>query len=374
MAQEARRKSKAKFIAITGSVGKTGTKEIFRTCFSKLKNIYVNESSFNNHIGVPVSLSRVPASTKFCMLEIGMNRLGEIKNLSNLVKPEVAIITAIEKSHLEGVKTLKNIALAKSEIIESLSTKGCLIYNEDTNFSKLLLEKAKKYNIENIISYGTKSSANIQLIECKTINNSYAIKVKYFGKVISWNMPLIGEHWIKNSLSIIALAVYLKLDIKSLVKELNLFKVPSGRGNLLKLKLKSKRNKFFLINDSYNSNPASLSASIENLSNITNKGKKILVLGDMLELGKESISLHIELKNKIENNNINLLFTHGKYMKYLNNISLNISKKFHIENLDRLSSILIKHIEDEDVVLIKGSNSMNLNEIVKKILVESEPQ
>ena len=129
-----------------------------------------------------------------------------------------------------------------------------------------------------------------------------------------------------------------------------------------------------MINDSYNSNPASLSASIENLSNINNKGKKILVLGDMLELGKASVSLHIELKNKIENNNVNLLFTHGKYMKYLNNISLNISKKFHIENLDRLSSILIKHIEDEDIVLIKGSNSMNLNEIVKKILVESEPQ
>ena len=368
MAIEARRRSKAKFIAITGSVGKTGTKEMFRTCFSKITDIFASQSSFNNHIGVPVSLSQIPESALFCVLEVGMNKKGEIKKLSELIKPDLAIITAVEQSHLQGLKDLRNIALAKSEILYNLPKYGCFIFNKDTNFSQMLNDKAIKLKINNIISYGKSDCANIKLINFKLTNNIYFIKANCFEKIIEWEMPAIGEHWIYNSLSIIAAGIYYDLDINNLLAGLRAFKLPFGRGNTINLSITG--NSFSLIDDSYNSNPASLLASLKRLTEINNKGKKIVVLGDMLELGEKSLDLHKSFKRQIENSQINILFTTGQYMGELNKIIDNDFKKYHDDNLDSLVIKLKSLIEKDDVVLIKGSNSMNLKKIIKNIMNE----
>ena len=368
MAIEARRRSKAKFIAITGSVGKTGTKEMFRTCFSKITDIFASQSSFNNHIGVPVSLSQIPESALFCVLEVGMNKKGEIKKLSELIKPDLAIITAVEQSHLQGLKDLRNIALAKSEILYSLPKYGCFIFNKDTNFSQILNDKAIKLKINNIISYGKSDYANIKLINFKLNNNVYYIKANCFEKIIEWEMPAIGEHWIHNSLSIIAAGIYYDLDMNSILAGLRSFKLPLGRGNIIKLSITG--NSFWVIDDSYNSNPASLSAALRSLTKVNNKGKKIVVLGDMLELGKKSLVLHQSFKNQIETGQIKALFTIGQYMKELYKIIDNDLKKYHFDNLDSLTLKLKSIIEKDDMVLIKGSNSMNLNKIIKNIINE----
>ena len=368
MAEEARRRSKARFIAITGSVGKTGTKEMFRTCFSKVTDIFVNQSSFNNHIGVPVSLSQIPKSALFCVLEVGMNKKGEIKKLSELIKPDLAIITAVEQAHLQGLKDLRHIALAKSEILDSLPKYGCFIFNQDTNFSEMLNDKAIKLKINNIISYGISDNANIKLINFKVKNNIYFIKAKCFEKIIEWQMPAIGEHWIHNSLSIIATGIYYDLDMPCILEGLKSFKLPFGRGNTIKLNIKG--NSFLIIDDSYNSNPASLSAALRSLTKVNNKGKKIVVLGDMLELGKKSLVLHQSFKNQIETGQIKALFTIGQYMKELYKIIDNDLKKYHFDNLDSLTLKLKSIIEKDDMVLIKGSNSMNLNKIIKNIINE----
>ena len=214
MAKYSRKRSKAEFIAITGSVGKTGTKDMIKSTLSELQDTYANESSFNNQIGVPLSLSRVPPDVKYCILELGMNKRGEIRKLSKLVKPDVAILTAIEIAHLEGLKSLKNIAKAKSEILENLSKQGCLIINYDTNYSDYVIKKAEQLGIKNIITYGKKNKCNINLLNYKLKNNKYFVDALYFGKKISWIMPCVGEQWVLNSLSVVALASYFRINLK----------------------------------------------------------------------------------------------------------------------------------------------------------------
>ena len=232
----------------------------------------------------------------------------------------------------------------------------------------MLNQKAIKLKINNIISYGISDCANIKLINFKLINNIYFIKANCFEKIIEWEMPAIGEHWIHNSLSIIAAGFYYDLDINSILAGLRSFKLPLGRGNTIQLCIKG--NRFWVIDDSYNSNPASLSASLKRLEEIKNKGKKIVILGDMLELGAKSLELHQGFKRQIETSQINVLFTTGQYMKDLYKIIDNDFKKYHDDNLDSLVIKLKALIEKDDLVLIKGSNSMNLKKIIKNIMNE----
>ena len=366
MAKNARTRSIAKFIAVTGSVGKTGTKDMMRLALSKIAKTYSNESSYNNFLGVPLSLARVPPDTNFCVLEVGMNKKGEIRKLTKLVKPEVAVLTAIERSHLEGLKSLKNIADAKSEILESLDKNGCLIINNDTNFSQYIRNKAKRIGIQNIITYGIGINNNIRLLNYSLKNQKYLVEAACFGKKISWHMPDLGEHWIHNSLSVLGLAVYFKIDFSKILSALSAFKVPKGRGNIINLKYKDKN--FLIIDDSYNSNPASLIASLKNFSKLKVFGKKFLVLGDMLELGKESKVIHEELGEKIEKFKFNTLYTVGNNMLAMSKSLKKIKCKYHDDNLELIAEDILESLENGDAILLKGSNSLNLKVIINNIV------
>ena len=366
MANNSRMRSKAKFIAVTGSVGKTGTKDMMQLAFSKVANTYANESSYNNFLGVPLSLARIPPNTNFCILEIGMNKKGEIRNLTKMVKPEVAVLTAVEKSHLEGLESLKNIADAKSEILESLNKNGCLIINNDTNFSQHIKNKAKNIGIKNIITYGKRRENNIRLLNYSLKNKKYLVQVSCYGKKISWHMPYLAEHWIYNSLSILGLATYFKIDLKKILSALSSFKVPQGRGN--KINLRYKDRNFLLIDDSYNSNPASLIASLKSFSKLKVTGHKLLVLGDMLELGEESLEIHKGFGSKIEKFGFNILYTVGKNMFEMTKVLKNIKCKYHGDNLDFITEDIFKSLNHGDAILFKGSNSINLKEIINNIL------
>ena len=357
-----RTKSKSKFIAVTGSVGKTGTKEMLKMSLNKVAKVYVNEGSLNNHIGVPLTLCKLPDNTDYSVLELGMNRLGEIEKLSRIVMPQVGIITAIENSHLSGLKTLRKIAQAKCELLSYLSRSGCFIFNNDTNFGDYLFEKAKSLNIKSIISYGKKQSSNIRLLEYKLFKDRYLIKAVAFGKEVNWQMPPVNEHWIHNSLSVLAVAIYYNLNLKKTLLGLKNFEVPHGRGNKIKGNFNGKD--FTIINDSYNSSPASLSASLLSLKRENPKGKKILLLGDMLELGKKSLKLHLNLKKNVISSGVALLITKGKYMKELNDILPSNIEKYHEEEEENIIKTICKKISHDDLLLIKGSNSIGLGKIV----------
>ena len=370
MAKNARMRSRAKFIAVTGSVGKTGTKDMMHLALSKVARTYSNESSYNNYLGVPLSLARVPPNINYCILEIGMNKKGEIRELVKLVKPEVAVLTAIEKSHLEGLKSLKNIADAKSEILESLDKRGCLIINNDTNFSQHIKIKAKKLGIQNIITYGKGRENNIRLLNFSLSNKKYLIEALCYGKKISWLMPSLGEHWIHNSLSILGLATYYKIDFTEILGALSSFEVPEGRGNIINLRYKGRC--FMLVDDSYNSNPASLFASLKSFSKLKVIGKKLLVLGDMLELGEESKEIHKGFGKKIEKFQFNVLYTVGKKMLEMSKVLKSIKYKYHDDNLDSIAENILGSLDSGDAILIKGSNSINLKEIINKIINNCE--
>ena len=295
-----------------------------------------------------------------------MNKKGEIKKLSKMVRPELAVITAIENSHLQGLKNLRNIALAKSEILDYLPKSGCIVFNKDTNYSELIEKKILKLSIKTKISYGREAKSDIKLMNYKLDGPQYVINASCFGKKLSWKMPAIGEHWIINSLALIGVGKYYDLDIDKILSGLVFFNLPSGRGNIIKLNYKNK--KVILIDDSYNSNPASLSAAIRNLLNIKNQGKKILVLGDMLELGKQSDRFHKNLKYEIEDNKnkIGTIITIGNYMYQFHKAIRGI-KKAHTNNLDELFYEVKKNIDEDSIVLVKGSNSLGLKGFINKI-------
>ena len=368
IAKNVREKNKAKFIAITGSVGKTGTKEMLRLALSGVANTFANKGNFNNCIGVPLSLSTVPENTNYCILELGMNKVGEIKSLSKLVSPEIGIITAIENSHLEGLKTLKSIADAKSELLNNIKKEGCFIYNSDTNFSKEIRQKAENENIKTIISYGKNKKANIQLLNKTKVGDKYVIEARYFKEKVSWKMPILADHWYLNSLCILGIGKYYGINSNKLLSSLEKFKLPKGRGNFLEVVKGLK--KFHIIDESYNSNPASLLAALQQFKKMKFKGRKIAILGDMKELGENSKYFHLNMKNITENTKIDLVFTIGKNMKNLNQVLSSNIEKYHFEEVTKLEAEVKKKIKNGDGVLVKGSHSLQLYSLVKNIVGE----
>ncbi len=369
IAKNTRKENKARFLAITGSVGKTGTKDMLRLALSNIGVTFANEGNFNNFIGVPLSLSRAPDNANYCILELGMNKPGEIKKLSNLVSPEIGIITAIENSHLSGLKTLKNIADAKSELLEGINKGGCFIYNADTNFSSDLRKKAEKEKIKTIISYGKNKKANIQLLSKNKIDDKYIIEARCFDEKISWKMPSLGDHWYLNSLCILGVGKYYGINLHSLLSELENFQLPKGRGNILVIQKNFK--KFYLIDESYNSNPASLTAALERFKKMEFIGSKIAILGDMKELGQNSNFFHLNLKQVIEQADIDIVFTIGQFMKNLNKVLSSNLEKQHFEDISEIEIEINKKIKSGDGILVKGSHSLQLNSLIKSIAGEN---
>ncbi len=365
IAKYSRSSSNAKFISLTGSVGKTGTKEMMRNAFGKVAKVYASQGNLNNHIGLPLSLCRMPKNTEICILELGMNKSGEIKRLSEICNPEIAIITSIENSHLSGLKTLKKIAEAKCEILLELPKNGCCIFNADTNYSELVYKRAKELKLKNIISYGRAKKANVKLENIKIEKNKYFIDAIIFDKKISWCMPDIGEHWVLNSLSLLAVAYFYNYDLNKITLGISNFRIPKGRGNKKQYKLNNKL--FTVFDDSYNSNPASLKASLLSFSKINSSGRKIAILGDMLELGKNSLEFHLKFREIIIKTGIDVLLTKGKYMEEVFKIMPKDIESYHFENMDMLINKFKNLIANKDTVLLKGSNSNRLDQLIKNI-------
>ena len=351
-------------IAITGSAGKTSFKNLLGNSLSKISSTYYSKSSFNNKYGVPISLFNINFKNNFGVFEVGMDKKGEISNLSRLIKPNVGIITNISYAHIKNFKNIKEIALAKSEIIDSILDNGTIILNKDDKFYFYMKNKALKNNLK-VISFSKYLKSDIQLINIIKTNKKTLVKLKYKNKKIKFfiNKNLIP--YIENLLGVLAvLSVF--FDIEKLRKNLFLnFKPTKGRGNLLKTKIRDKL--INIIDESYNSNPLSLKFSLNNFNSMdTKKNKKILLLGDMLELGKHSKRLHDEIPDIINKSRINKVYVYGNYMKRVfNKIKTQkqgkiLKSKIDVENLIKFE------IDNKDYLMVKGSNSTGLNRIIKK--------
>ena len=274
-----------KVIAITGSSGKTTLKTLIGKTLNEYGKTYFSQKSYNNHIGVPLSLCNLENDHKYGVFEIGMSNKGEIRKLSSLVKPDIAIITNIGEAHIENFDNLNGVAKAKSEIIEKINEGGFLILNRDDKYFDYLLKRTKKRKI-NVLSFGLSSKASARLINNRVHKNYNALHFRVLNKNIYLKVKNINSLIISNILSTLLTLHVLDLDLSKIVNFQDNFQLVEGRGKTHSI-LRYKK-KFQLIDESYNANPSSVKNAIHNFSNIKRKHeKKFLLLGDMLELGKE---------------------------------------------------------------------------------------
>jgi len=355
-----------KVIAITGSSGKTTLKTLIGKTLNEYGKTYFSQKSYNNHIGVPLSLCNLENDHKYGVFEVGMSNKGEIRKLSSLVKPDIAIITNIGEAHIENFDNLNGIAKAKSEIIEKINEGGFLILNRDDKYFDYLLKRTKKRKI-NVLSFGLSSKASARLINNRVHKNYNALHFRVLNKNIYLKVKNINSLIISNILSTLLTLHVLDLDLSKIVNFQDNFQLVEGRGKTHSI-LRYKK-KFQLIDESYNANPSSVKNAIYNFSNIKRKHeKKFLLLGDMLELGKESDNYHKNLARFINRSDIDKLFVYGKnafkvYQKTYKSKQGNI-----LQNLNDFDEIFSNVINKNDYLMIKGSNATGLNRLSKIII------
>ncbi len=355
-----------KIISITGSCGKTTLKEMIGITLKKISKTTYSPKSFNNKYGVPLSLLNLNHNDKFGVFEVGMDKKGEIDNLTKIIKPDLGIITNISYAHSKNFKDISKIAEAKAEITNNIKKHGAIILNKDDNFYDFLKNLAIKKKLK-VISFGIRSkSSMIKLSKIKRLNNRYEVFVNVDGLLLSFYSNNDNKSNLYNMLATLAV-INLYIDIKKVKK--NIFfdlKTPKGRGDISMIKLKNKN--FFLVDETYNSNPLSLKTAIENYDRINVKNsKKYLILGDMLELGKHSIKQHKLISKIINKTKINHVYVIGKYIKETFK-GLKIDKKASILN-DKSSiiNLINRNLNNNDYLMIKGSNSTDLHKITTNL-------
>jgi MurE/MurF fusion protein len=363
LAKEKRNKSNAKIIAVTGSSGKTTAKTMIGQILNSFSSVYYSPKSYNNHYGVPLSLSNLEADHKYGIFEIGMSKKGEIYNLSKLVKPDIAIITNIAEAHIENFANIDEIAKTKGEIISNIKKFGTVILNKDDKFFNYFKNLATKKKI-NIISFGTSKSSDIYPIYVKNVKGINIHKIQVINKTI-----LIKEKNLNiyNILSCLGVLECLGLNLKKYTKFFKKLKPLKGRGKIYKIK-RFKTN-FNLIDESYNSNPLSIRMALKNFSKINKvNSKKYVIIGDMLELGSKTDFYHKNLSKELNITDIDKVFVYGdkalKIYKYINK-----NKKGNIlQYRNDFDEVFSKIIKKNDFLMIKGSNATGLHKLTDAII------
>lgn len=350
-----------KVVGVTGSVGKTSTKDIIANVLSKKYKVLKTEGNNNNHIGLPLTILRLQ-DEEIAVIEMGMNHLGEISYLTKIAKPDIAVITNIGTSHIGNLGSRKNILKAKLEILEGMDKKKIVINNDNDLLNKWYLEN--KNNIE-IHTFGIKNKSEFKAENIQLKENSSEFICENKNEKINIEVPVGGEHFILNALCGLTVGKLLNLNNEEIKNGIKDFKLTAKRMEINHLK-----NNITIINDSYNASYESMKASISNLKNM-NGERKIAVLGDMFELGDFSEKLHKEVGTEIYKNKIDKLYLIGNYSKFIGEEAEKEGYKkeniFYFENKDELFNNLKNNLKSGDVILIKASNGMKLFEIAEKL-------
>ncbi len=355
--------SSAKIIAITGSAGKTSLKNLSKKLLQNFQETFCSPKSYNNHFGVPLSLSNLKTKYKYCILEVGMSKAGEINLLTKLIRPHIAIITNVGEAHIENFNNLKGIAKAKGEIINNVENGGTVILNRDDKYFNYFQKKTKKKNLK-ILTFGFNKKSNIYPVNIKKNDKKIKLRVKTSKYILDFEIKNIN---IYNVLSSIALMEELGLNLIKAVKYYKNFQPSEGRGKIHNVKRYKKS--FKLIDESYNANPLSVKNAINNFKSIKKVNfKKYLLLGDMLELGEKSDNLHKDISKVINSSDIDKVFIKGNKTLFTYK-NINKNKRGNIfQQEEDLDFTLNKIIANNDYLMIKGSNATGLNNFTKKII------
>ncbi|HEU0070541.1 MAG TPA: UDP-N-acetylmuramoylalanyl-D-glutamyl-2,6-diaminopimelate--D-alanyl-D-alanine ligase [Alphaproteobacteria bacterium] len=372
LGRAARARVMGRIVAVTGSVGKTSTKEALKLVLSAQGLTHASEGSLNNHWGVPLSLSRLPQDARFGVFELGMNHAGELTPLSQMVRPHVAIITTIEAVHLEFFASVHDIATAKAEIFTGLVPGGIAVLNQDNDYFAYLAREAVAKGAT-VVAFGSAKGAWAQLLSYEPSAEGGRIAAEIGGKRLNFTVGAPGRHWALNSLAVLAAAVHLGADLEQAAATLANLSAPKGRGARHQIAIPDGANgigAFTLIDESYNASPAALRATLAVLAGM--KGRKIAVLGDMLELGSDSAAIHAGLAPDVAAA-ADLVCTAGRDMGALYEALPREKRAGHAAKAEDLLPLVRQLIRPGDAVMVKGSHGSRMGLIVDALLAGATP-
>ncbi len=357
LARAARARSNAKILAVTGSAGKTTTKEILRLACNALGRTHASAASHNNHWGVPLSLASLPRDAEYGIFEVGMNHFGELRNLVSFVRPHVALITTIAPAHLEFFGNCESIADAKSEIFEGLLPGGAALILSDSAYAERLNARARQAQVSRIVTFGATGDA--KLISVTPDGEGMRVKADILGRAVDCYVGAPGAHIAQNVVGALAAVALLEGEVLNAAAALKNFVALKGRGARLMA------GGIQVIDESYNANPASMAAALALLGYA--KSRKIAVLGDMLEMGEGGIAHHAALTGPIDANKVDLVFASGPQMKALWDALPPARRGGYAENSAMLMPQVLAALKAGDTVLVKGSNGAKMSVIVEAL-------
>ncbi len=355
LGRAARDRTDAPVVAVTGSVGKTGTKEAMTLALGSLGPTHATMGNLNNHIGVPLTLARMPRDVQFAVIELGMNHAGEISDLSKLARPTVGVITTIAAVHLEFFDHVAEIADAKAELFDGMSQGGVAVLNRDNVYFAILAARAWARGLENVVGFGAHPEADVHLSACKLGDDGSDVAVRLGDRIIRYRLNVPGRHWVQNSLAVLGTVSALGGDPDRAAAALADLTAPKGRG--ARVNVQTPAGLLTVIDDSYNASPASMRAAFAVLGNTRPQsgGRRIAVLGDMLELGAKSAQQHAALAGDLEANRIDQVFCAGPDMAALDNVLPTAMRGGKATDSKSLAPQVCNAVTAGDVVLVKGS-------------------
>jgi UDP-N-acetylmuramoyl-tripeptide--D-alanyl-D-alanine ligase len=375
LGHHARLRSKSCIIAITGSVGKTGTKEALSQCLAALGQTYASQGNLNNQWGVPLSLARLPANADFGVFELGMNHAGEISPLSQQVQPHIAVITTVEAAHLAAFDSVEAIADAKAEIFDGMDPRGVAILNGDNPHYARLVAHARTHGVGRVWSFGTADAADARLVDCSLHPTASAVSAIIRDESIQYSLSAPGRHWVMNSLAVLLAVKAAGGDIVAAARSMSRVTPGKGRGGRQRLQIATDHGvgPILLIDDSYNASPVAVVAALDVVGRSEIGGgsalsnRRIAVLGDMLELGPEAGRLHRDLAGPIEQADIDVVYACGPHMHGLFDALPTKRQGAYAADSETLASIVAAALQPGDVVMVKGSLGSQMSKVIDAI-------
>jgi UDP-N-acetylmuramoyl-tripeptide--D-alanyl-D-alanine ligase len=359
----ARARSKAKIVAVTGSVGKTTAKEMLRAMLTACGPTHASAASYNNHWGVPLTLARMPANVHFGVFEMGMNHAGEIAPLTRMARPHVALVTTIAPVHIEHLGSIEAIADAKGEIFLGLEPHGTAVLNRDAPQFERLKTAAAALGAR-VWSFGHGVDCDAQLLDVEAIDGGSRVRARVLAHELAFELGAPGVHMAQNALGALLAAEALGADLEACAAALELFSPQKGRGERFLLPMAD--GPATIIDESYNANPASMRAALALLAAAKPgpKGRRIAVIGDMLELGPKAAAMHAELAADLSANNVDLLFGAGPLTRALFEAAPASMRAVWTERSSELTDEVARTLRGGDIAMVKGSNGSRMGPLV----------
>lgn len=374
LARAARDRNFGRLIGVTGSAGKTSTKEMLRAALAPSGQVHAAAKSFNNHIGVPITLASLPASADFGVFEIGMNHAGEITPLTGLVQPHVAIITTVAAAHLEHFKSVDDIAAAKAEILNGLRPGGVAILPADNAYFGQLADAAADVGVGTILPFGQTADPilGVRLDEYSPGPGGASVRATVLGQAVGFTLKAPGKHQAMNAMAVLAAAHAVGAPLEQTLAGLSAFVPGDGRGATHSVAVHG--HQVQVLDESYNANPASMGAAFDVLHSTMpyGTGRRIAVLGEMKELGADSVALHQGLAGPLLGAKTDLVLTAGQHMEPLSAVLPDGVAVAHAQTAADLLAPLLEVLRDGDVILFKGSNASGLGSLLKAFLAKAD--